>query len=919
MAEITIIKGEEFKIAVKEKITREDLFIEQYKRAAEMLDTIVGTSTEEGDKKESWKSQDFENNIIAFCGERGEGKSSVMMTFINAVYKDRDNDIFSKCKNIKSTYFAEPILIDPSLFDDVHNVLDIVLAKIFRKFYDYYDNNNQCADERTRENLLDRFQKVYRYVSLINNQKQMLDDEFDYEGNISKLTKLGESTKLKEELAKLIKDYLDFMETPQGKKQLIIAIDDLDLCSANAYKMTEQIRKYLIIPHVSIVISVKIEQLELCIREKNLKEFQEIYKNRDEELYARLNKEVRTMAERYVSKLIPRQRRIYLPKVQRFEDVRIIYKEADGKKNIIDSWNMGGTGEKKLDENKDSNGMEYKNRRLTLSMLDLIYKRTGMRFWPEADGGSYLLPNNLRDMISWILMVGEMEEPEDVTEEKRDKVYFENIEKLENYFVMEWSGDNLKSYAGLTLLDIGNMDTFHLHAVVQEIMNKIYREIYPAYTSPFPNYFLERPDTFFQVMGYFETINKNVADIEKEAYIYRIRALYTIRVHKLIRSIQYEELTDFFNGYIWGPSFYGLFPLQSETNADRSRFGIRTIDSYNLILRGINDTAHELPVPESGKQYYVSHIVKGEERDSCLNAWIVLGLFSNILYFNNVSMPTFSFNGKIIFENNQIWEYIQISLENYLVALCNLDVLYHKIDMQRLGVNEDEFKEHATVLKEKNQDSIRYARTIVSNMDLLIGLKDFCTKNRDYKNRTSSSEERTQKLVRKFFENIEKYMEQYGIKVEADKLNNFILEDDRKIDISQLYSKLFTLSTQNDEFQKQLKQQQEQADLVTEFRRKIMEIPKSWDYGENKASAYLINQTAGNARTNLDKLALRIQRYLGENKKQPEHLDVEGLCALYGSVVEMCFKDDKEKLTQNMYNEYKRLVKVQDEMNTGDE
>ena len=64
-----------------------------------------------------------------------------------------------------------------------------MLAKIFRNFYDCYNNDNQRADERTREELLDRFQKVYRYVSLINNQKQMLDDEFDYEGNISKLTK----------------------------------------------------------------------------------------------------------------------------------------------------------------------------------------------------------------------------------------------------------------------------------------------------------------------------------------------------------------------------------------------------------------------------------------------------------------------------------------------------------------------------------------------------------------------------------------------------------------------------------------------------------------------------------------------------------------------------------------------------------
>lgn len=51
-----------------------------------------------------------------------------------------------------------------------------------------------------------------------------------------------------------------------------------------------------------------------------------------------------------------------------------------------------------------------------------------------------------------------------------------------------------------------------------------------------------------------------------------------------------------------------------------------------------------------------------------------------------------------------------------------------------------------------------------------------------------------------------------------------------------------------------------------------------------KASSYLGKQSAASAKRNLDKFALRIQRYLGENKKQPEHLDVVGLCALYNNV-----------------------------------
>lgn len=101
-------------------------------------------------------------------------------------------------------------MIDPSMFDDVHNILDIVLAKIFGKFSDRYEQDNQWVDEVTRDRLVNQFQKVYRDISLINNQEKMLDDEFDYEGNISKLSKLGESTNLKRELSELIEMYLRF-------------------------------------------------------------------------------------------------------------------------------------------------------------------------------------------------------------------------------------------------------------------------------------------------------------------------------------------------------------------------------------------------------------------------------------------------------------------------------------------------------------------------------------------------------------------------------------------------------------------------------------------------------------------------------------------------------------------------------------
>lgn len=62
---LTIIKGEEFKISVKEKIDRTDIFYDQYKSAARMLDAIV--AGQEASEFRQWCMSEAENNIIAFC------------------------------------------------------------------------------------------------------------------------------------------------------------------------------------------------------------------------------------------------------------------------------------------------------------------------------------------------------------------------------------------------------------------------------------------------------------------------------------------------------------------------------------------------------------------------------------------------------------------------------------------------------------------------------------------------------------------------------------------------------------------------------------------------------------------------------------------------------------------------------------
>lgn len=299
-----------------------------------MLNDILSYSDQDHyDKdKSKWEYSDFENNIIAFCGERGEGKSSAMISFTKAVYehdKQPDASIFDGLDRIKNAYFAEPIVIDPSMLDDVHNVLDIILATLYKKFQDHYKENNQSIDGYKRERLLDLFQKVYQCISLINNQTQMLDDEYDYEGNIGKLSKLGQSTALKKKLQELIQTYIEVMSRNKEKSEksgwLLIAIDDLDLCNRYAYKVAEQIRKYLVIPNVVIVMALKVEQLQLCVQENNHKDYERML-HRGQDI-SEIQTEIINMSERYVAKLIPKSRRIYLPHIYMMQNVKLVYQD----------------------------------------------------------------------------------------------------------------------------------------------------------------------------------------------------------------------------------------------------------------------------------------------------------------------------------------------------------------------------------------------------------------------------------------------------------------------------------------------------------------------------------------------------------------------------------------------------------------
>lgn len=933
---LTIIKGQEFKVVDKHFIGEDDIFLDQYKQAAEMLNTIVNESK---GSAENHFLNEYENNIIAFCGERGEGKSSAMLTFINSLYEDywedeeeeedeeetEDNkkentdkepkryNLFRNYRNLDKKHFAEPIIVDPSQFDEVHNILDIILAKLYRNFSKKYNENNRCADEYIINELQDQFQKVYREVSMINNQAKMLDDEFDYEGNIGKLSKLGESTGLKEDFQKLIKQYLTFVRKSsaeeRGKQNLIIAVDDLDLCNSNAYKMAEQIRKYLIIPQIVIVMAVRIEQLEMCVEENTIAEFKGIVgvsKQYAQGEQRRINTELQSMSERYVTKLIPKARRIYLPKAQSFEGVQVVYKEKDkGNRKGTIIWTS------------------QENESLVNAILHLITERTGMIFLPEKSGMSYLLPNNLRDMVNWIVFVAEMDNWKKKQYEKKENIdkkdiYLKNVRDFSQYFYNEWLTKQVPRDFSYELRIMEQMDSYYMNMNAKWLLSTTYancerKEYYKEKNiNNINNIRYEESSSFWKIMQWVIQFNTDVFDFETKCKEYALKVLYTIKMNQWMNARKLSNLSLLIKGYIWGREFEGVLP-KTGAGVDRSRFQIKTRRVMQIIkMRFKMDFIRNLDAESASKQITVSNLSNQKARRSDeIYALIIIAMFTDVNIENLKEDFIEVETDKLIADNRRMANVINISLENYIVSLCNLETLINRINIELLNIEKNDIETIIKNMIETNKEEIECAQQIVSNMDLASEIIVYCKNNRDYKSKADGSCDRTRRLVEKFFDNICKFMEEKTGKKYKKDLFKEIQMGNESINVAQLYAEWFELEDTGYEISHGVAYRNEKRD---EFRERLEQTPKNYEVLkiEEFLNSFRSDKTAEELIEELEKLSNDVYRYRGKYGKSPNGLNINQLCQLYDDALSWCCEDRDRIISGNMrerYNQYAGRLK----------
>lgn len=900
---LTVIKGQEFKLSLKDKIEINDIFYDQYLEAAAMLENIM--ANEENDKQPDWKKAETENNIIAFCGERGEGKSSAMFTFINAVVNEKEqkeSTIFAQCENVKNTVFSEPIVIDPSAFDNVHNVLDIIIASIYQKFSDKYDVSPERFDNYRREQLLNEFQKVYKDISLLNDPAKMLEEEYDYEGSIEKISKMGESLRLRRDLSNLVKLYLDYMMPEDSRnqytsKKLLIAIDDLDMCNANAYKMAEQIRKYLIIPDIVIVMALKVEQLQLCVQEENFKNYSNVLKNQEKIAGAILD--VEDMAERYIAKLIPKSRRIYLPNVRYIENAKISYqKKKDQKKN----------GEI-IYEDKMTNS-------LNASLMDLIYMKTGMRFLLNEEKMNWLQPDNLRDTVNLIILLGDMKVPEN------DSEYLENIEKFTEYFEKEWIPQNCELVNYKEVQNLIRVPYLQLNSEAAYMLNKNYQNAEKRYPLLPANFLMDRANCFFWVMNWFWGYKNSMYDKKDDKFAYMFKILYTIELSKIRRSTRLEDMGDFLGGYIWGPGFDSILPEVEvkRTKISRSRFSLSTWDVYSAINRRVARLfGVRQPIPDNNRMSVSKIEIDDTEKEYKIITWVLVSLLTNTFSMQSDgnellqhSQIQYTYTTPIIFDNYRLNSQVQICLENYLIGICSLESLYKKINIDILGVSKEEYKTIIDRIEQLNIEIVQTFRTIFSNIDFIMRFQEYCADKKRKQSKESGEKrefKRTKAVVDQFFRNVEHFCKDYIKKDFKAQLNCLILQDSKGkqvvFDISEVYGGF--VQKRIEEFVSNLERQKEEQmrKLTERLNRQMVKIEPL-----QSVSTYLVNKSPKNAKKNIENLLHNIKCYYVRNENQRiNYRFYDDIINYYQKIVEYELENPGMDLSDDLTEEYRLIVK----------
>lgn len=920
MRQIIVEQGNEFKIKIRDikgdtgakDIFENDIFGDAYKQVASRVEEIVTATDRLDNKNEEEKLYgDYLNNIIAFSGERGQGKSSAMLSFTNYLEKlsndtNKANDVFGD--NTKKYRFVSIETIDPSTFEDMNNILEVVIARMYNNFEKKYKKDNTCVTKEKKNKIMGLFQKVYESLCLIRNPKKLEELEYDYEGSLQKIAHIGDSANLQTSIRKLVNAYLEIFVENNAKSFLIIPIDDLDINIKYAYRITEQIRKYLIIPNVIIIMAINIEQLKKCVE----KEFREQLSVLITEEYRANKDEPINMAAKYVEKLIPDGRKISLPQIRAIsqsgnDDIELKYYERETGKDLL--------------KNKGSKGIEK-------TLLGYIFDKTGIAFIKPQNDVHNIIPNTLREVVNLLSVLGKMK---DINSNKTIKLA--NVNIFEDYFLNTWIPSNLDDGHIRMIKGLYSENDYKKHRFICTNLMKIF-ETKDLYTVDYKmeglfdnakHDFIEKNKNYSlyslgDVISWLDLLSNRYIDIETNNFVFALKTIYSITMNKMIlietAQTMYEPngLYRFIGGDIWG------YYLVYKNKFSIENIGYRREKVIRSEQRDSNNIKKELG--RANFPYIINKVLGAEFEIAEIEARIKLANLNEEIMKKIANMTFCSkyyledkTNTNFISSNGMYRTNARLSIDEIFISIIDLDYLYvrsgfstiekmAKADNIEFTKLLDYTKAYIKNLQEEvNEDLIK---TIATNIELSNYIQQYCEMDYGIKDRVESRKEYFTDFINTIEEGLGKidYLSSLNQKI-------FREDEEFKNEITDLYSlcleskpdgeiveSMVTSKEKNEIMSKRLKDKDEfESILKTIYNGKfdeVKEFKRRCPYG---ALRYKIFNLAKNI------------SYYNKNDNATKKV-IENLRKFYNEYsIKIATNDKKDIITDSIKEEFSKITK----------
>lgn len=308
------------------------------------LKTIFMNNYKNSFKSNLLASPDNANNIIAFFGERGTGKTTAINEFgliLQKLHKEKEWWL-SQLK--LPDYIAEFVRhnfqfvvldsIDASLLTEKEDIIEMILAKMYELFEEKMEEKKPYDNEDTKimTEILHSFDRVYNSYHKLSRG----ENKVDLGDSVSLILKnVPTGPKIRKAFKKILDSFLSLMQdhdSPNLNQYLVITIDDLDLNIDKGYEILEQIHKYLSDLRIIVLIAVDNVQLaRVCGLhfEKEYKEkVMEIKTGKKYGINNLLIDEIEDLANCYLLKAIPINNRIYMPDMKKIVDESYILKDG---------------------------------------------------------------------------------------------------------------------------------------------------------------------------------------------------------------------------------------------------------------------------------------------------------------------------------------------------------------------------------------------------------------------------------------------------------------------------------------------------------------------------------------------------------------------------------------------------------------